>query len=89
MAVSAEVKTISSTALALNTDADVVSGTRLFVKNKGGAGVDLGASGVTAGAGYPLATGESLTFQLAAGEILYAIRSTGADVDLGIVRTGV
>ena len=90
MAVTAEVKTISSTAVALNDDSDTVAGTWLKVKNLDGANaVDLGPSTVTAGAGSPLVAGQEIEVKLAAGEILYAIRTIAADVDVAILRTGV
>ena len=89
MSVTAAQVTVSTTAVALNTETGAVSGTRLTVKNTDGTnGADLGPSGVVAGAGYALAAGESVTFVLAHGEQLYAIRSAGADVVLAVLRTG-
>ncbi len=90
MTVAAARATVSTTAVALNTAS--VSGQTLVIKNLDGTnGADLGGSDVTAGAGFPLpgaATPPAVTLQLAAGEILYAIRSAGADVSLAVLRTG-
>ena len=87
MSVTAAQVTVSTTAVPLNTETGTVSGTRLVVKNTDGAnGADLGPSGVTAGNGYALTTGENVTVELAHGEVLYAIRSD--DVVLAVLRTG-
>ncbi|MFW6034033.1 MAG: hypothetical protein ACOC9R_02755 [bacterium] len=86
MAVAGSRVTVSTTAVALNT-ADV-GGQTLVVKNTDGSnGADLGDSSVTAGAGYSLAAGATVTVELDAGDVLYAIRSDAADVDLAVLRT--
>jgi hypothetical protein len=89
MTVSAEVLTISSTAVALNAETGQVSGTWLKIKNIDGSNaVDLGDSGVLATTGSPLIAGQEIEVQLSAGEILYAIRTGGSDVDVAVLRTG-
>lgn len=89
MAVSAARITVSTSALALNTASN--DGTTLVIKNLDGTnGADLGASTVTAGAGFPLpgaATPVAVTVNLKPGDVLYAIRSAGADVILSVLRT--
>lgn len=86
MAVSAARVTVSSTAVALNTSD--TGGARLLIKNIDATnGVDLGSSTVTAGAGFPLAAGVTVEVDIDSGEVLYAIRSAGADVVLGVLRT--
>lgn len=89
MSVTAARVTVSTTAVALNSETGGVSGTKLKVKNLDGTNaVDLGPSGVTAGGGFELAAGATETFELAHGEVLYAIRSGAADVVLAVLRTG-
>lgn len=86
MAVSAQRITVSTTAVALNTID--TGGTRLVVKNTDATnGADLGASTVAAGSGFPLAPGVTVTTPVDSGEVLYAIRSAGADVVLAVLRT--
>lgn len=86
MAVSAARITVSSTAVALN--ASDTGGARLVIKNTDATnGADLGASSVTAGAGFPLAAGVTQVVEVDSGELVYAIRSAGADVVLAVLRT--
>jgi len=86
MAVSAEVVTVSTTAVALN--AADFGGHRLVIKNThASANADLGGSTVTAGTGFPLLFGETVTVDVDQGEVLFAIRSAGADVTLAVLRT--
>jgi len=81
--------TVSTTAVALNTETGAVAGTHLVVRNADETNaVDLGGPTVTAGAGFALAAGQSVTLDLAGGEQLYAIRSAAADVVLHVLRTG-
>jgi len=89
MAISAQRITVSTTAVALNTGTQ--DGGYLTVKNLDGTnGADLGTSAVTAGAGFPLpgsATPAAVTIFVKPGDVLYAIRSAGADVVLSVLRT--
>lgn len=86
MPVSASRVTASSGAVALNPATS--AGTRLLVVNTDATNaVDLGGADVAANAGVPLAKGESLTVELAPGEVLYATRTTANDVVLAVLRT--
>lgn len=86
MAVSAARVTVSTAAVALNTANG--GGRTLTVKNIDATnGADLGASTVTAGAGFALAAGATVQVELEADEVLYAIRSGAADVVLAVLRT--
>lgn len=91
MAIAAARVTVSSTPIALNAvETDVVSGCKLFVKNTSANAADLGASGVAAGAGFDLAAGATVgPIELAAGELLYAIRTGGVDATVAVLRIGV
>lgn len=85
MAISHEVVTVSTSAVALNTASK--SGATLFLKNTSGNAADLGASTVTAGTGFGLAASASLTVQLAPGDVLYAIRTASSDATIAVLRT--
>lgn len=86
MAVTAARVTVSTAAVALNTAG--TAGGSLTVKNTDATNAaDLGAAGVTAGTGFPLAAGATVTIEVDAGDVLYAIRSAAADVSLAILRT--
>jgi hypothetical protein len=91
MAITSARITVSTSAVALNAaETDTVSGMRLVVRNQDATNsVDLGPSGVTAGAGFELKAGTSQEFVLPSGELLYAIRSGGADVRVDVTRIGV
>jgi hypothetical protein len=84
MAVTAARITVSTTAVALNTATS--GGVDLYIKNTSANAADLGASTVTAGTGYDLAAGASITVQVDAGDVLYAIRSAAADATLAVLR---
>jgi hypothetical protein len=84
MAVSAARVTVSTSAVALNTAS--TDGTTLVIKN-GAQGIDLGASGVTAGAGLSVAASVQVTVFLKPGDVLYAIRSGGTDSVVEVLRT--
>ena len=93
MAVSAQRITVSTTAVALNTDADTVGGTTLVIKNMDATAtnaVDLGPSTVAAGGGFEVAGGAMITLELGIGDQVYAIRGTGAAADpvLSVLRIG-
>jgi len=85
MAVTASRVTVSTTAVALNT-AEVGGGV-LILKNTSANAADLGPSTVAATTGFDLAAGATLTVELDAGDVLYAIRSGGADAVIAVLRT--
>ncbi|HWP38940.1 MAG TPA: hypothetical protein VNL18_15445 [Gemmatimonadales bacterium] len=85
MAVSAARVTVSTTAVALNTASS--SGMRLLLKNTSANAADLGASNVTAGAGFDLAAGATVTVELQPFDVLFAIRSAAADATIAVLRT--
>lgn len=82
MSVSAEVVAVTSTATPLNTAGTSVL--RLTINPS--ADIDLGDSTVTDGTGYTLASADApLTVEIDAGEVLFAVTSATADVD--VLRT--
>lgn len=84
MAVTAARVTVGSSAVALNTA--TTAGMTLLVKNAGGTNTaNLGPSDVTDGGGYTLGTGETVTVEVDAGSVLYAISASGTDVT--VLRT--
>jgi hypothetical protein len=85
MAVSHQRVTVSTTAVALNTASG--GGERLLVVNASANAADLGASNVTAGAGYSLAANAAVALDLDPGDVVYAIRSGASDAVLGLLRT--
>jgi hypothetical protein len=90
MAITAARVTVSTSAVALNAaEADTVSGSTLTLKNTSANAADLGPAGVTAGAGFDLAAGATLTVVLPPGELLYAIRSAASDATIAVLRVGV
>lgn len=91
MAASSAQVTVSTSAVALNAaETDTVGGTVLYVKNTDATnGAALGGSGVAAGTGFRLPAGVTLgPIELPAGELLYAIRTAGADVVVDVLRLG-
>lgn len=64
------------------------SGSGALLQNAGSADIDLGGDGVTAGAGFPLGAGESVSVELEPGESLYAIVASGTE-SLAILEGGV
>src|SRR5262249_61296188 len=85
MAVTGARVTVSTTAVALNSAP--TEGQVLIIRNNDGANAaDLGGSGVTAGAGFSLVAGATITLPVSAGEQVFAIRSSGADVVLSVLR---
>lgn len=52
--------------------------TSALLHNSGGVDVFLGGDGVTAAAGFELAPGGSLTVELIAGDVLYAVTAAQA-----------
>lgn len=85
MAVTAARVTVSTSAVALNTAS--TAGQTLVLKNTSANAADLGPSTVTAAAGFDLAAGATVTVELSAGDILYAIRSAAADATIAVLRT--
>lgn len=85
MAVSAQRITVSSTAVALNS-ADT-KGLTLVIKNTSANAADLGPANVTAGAGFDLAAGATITAFVRPGEVLFAIRSAGVDATIAVLRS--
>lgn len=90
MAITATRITVSTSAVELTvSETDVVSGSTYVIKNTSANAADLGPSGVTAGAGFDLAAGATLTLTLPPGERIFAIRSAAADAIISIIRIGV
>lgn len=85
MAVTAARVTASTTAVALNT-ADPNSPTPMFVTNTSANAADLGPASVTAGNGYSLAAAAAIYVTLDPNDVLYAIRSAGADAVISVLR---
>ena len=85
MAVTSQRLTVSTTAVALN--AVSTGGQKLVIKNTSANAADLGPSTVTALNGLDLAAGAVVTIDVKPGDVLFAIRSAGADATLAIVRT--
>jgi hypothetical protein len=81
---------VSTTAVALNTDADTAAGTKMWVRNTHATdGVALGGSGVTAATGFRVAFGVTVgPIELAGGEQLFAIRTGTNDVTVDVLRLG-
>jgi hypothetical protein len=90
VAITAARVTVSTSAVALNAaETDTVSGSTLILKNTSANAADLGPAGVTAGAGFDLAAGATLTVVVPPGELLFAIRSAASDATIAVLRTGV
>lgn len=89
MAVSAQRITVSTTAVALNSDADTIGGTTLLIKNTSANAADIGGSTVAATTGYDLAAGASVTIECGPGEVIYGIRSAASDATLAVLRLNV
>lgn len=89
MAVTSEQVTVSTTAVALNTETGPVAGTRMIVTNKHATdAVALGPTGVTSGTGFRLAAGVTTTVELSVGEQLFAIRTGASDATVDVLRSG-
>lgn len=90
MAVSAASVTVATTATVLTSaESDDRAGFSVLVKVPAeGATVYLGGSGVTTGAGYPLAEGEAMAFDLSPGESLFGIVASGTQA-VNVLRSGV
>ena len=70
-------------------DTDNSSRRSLAVTNAGSAAIDLGGSGVTAGGGYSLAAGATVTLELAYDETLYGIAAATTSQPVHVLETGV
>lgn len=85
MAVSAARVAVAAAAVALNTVS--TGGQMLVIKNVGATdAADLGPSTVTAGGGLQLAVGATVTVEVDAGDVLFAI-STATGTTLAVLRT--
>lgn len=82
MAVSAARVTVATSAVALNTAGP--GGNTLVIKN-GAAVISLGPSTVTTGTGFDVAAAATVTVDLDAGDVLFAICATTSDVQ--VLRT--
>lgn len=90
MAITAARVTVSTSAVALNpAETDTVSGSLLVLKNTSANAADLGPATVAATTGLDLAGGATITIDMPPGEVLYAIRSAGADAVINVLRIGV
>lgn len=67
---------------------DGVYGSALVIRPKV-AGVDIGGSGVTSGAGFAVAADETVSIDLDDGEILYGIAPAATTVTVHVLRRGV
>lgn len=92
MALTSAKVTVGAAATALMpAESGTVSGAKIIVRNAHATdALDLGDSAVTAGAGFRLAAGSTVTVELSYGEQLFAIRTGAADnADVYVLRTGV
>jgi len=91
MAVEGAKVTVGVAATALTAAESGASGGKVVVRNAHATdAIDLGDSTVTAGAGFRLAAGTTVTVELTHGERLYAIRTgAGDNADVYVLRTGV
>lgn len=86
--ISASRVTVAATAVALNTAS--TSGQRLVITNTESTAttaIDLGDADVAATEGFPLAGGDTVTVELAPGDVLYAIRSTSTSAAVAVLIT--
>lgn len=81
--------TVTTSATRLDTQtAGGMGRSSIALKNMGGVTVDLGSSTVTAGAGYPLAAGESLSLDLVAADAgIYGAAASGSCV-VAVLQVG-
>jgi hypothetical protein len=63
-------------------------GLRMKVRNTGANAVDIGGSDVTTGAGFSLAAGAEEEFDVASGDVLYAVSAGGQSNVLQVLRLG-
>lgn len=80
---------VSTSAVLLSSvDGDGVTGQSLLLTNKGSVELVLGPSSVTAGAGYRVAAGASVSVDLGVGEALYGVVASGSTT-IDVLRMGV
>lgn len=91
MAMTAAQVVVGSTVAFLNsTETDTVSGSTLIVKNTHATdALILGPVSVTAGTGFSLAAGATLTVRLGYGDVLWAIRGGSNDITAHVLRLDV
>lgn len=78
---------VAATALNVGAKADNMVGKSIVARNRGTASVFLGDATVTTGTGFELGVGESVTLDLADGEVVYGIAAANQRVD--VLRTGI
>lgn len=86
MAISASVVSVSTTATKLTASATTSSGSSVVVTPT--AAVFIGAAGVTAAAGFPVAAGATVALDLRSDENLYAITASGT-ASVNVLQTGI
>ena len=70
-------------------DTDSTYGRSIAVTNAGTAAIDLGGAGVTAGGGYSLAAGATITLDLQPGEALYGRAAATTSQPVHVLETGI
>lgn len=71
-------------------DADGILGRSITVTNAGAAAIDLGGSAVTAGAGYALAAGATVTLaNIQPGDVLYGRAAAATSQPVHVLESGV
>lgn len=91
MATAARAVTVTTTATRLDSDNDnddAQVGQAFCLYNNGAATVYIGGSGVTTAAGYPLAAGEHMTFDVSNADLTFGIVASGT-VEVRVLETGV
>jgi len=83
VAISAARITVSTAAVALNSRS--LPGARMVITNSSANGADIGAANVTAGNGYALPAGATISLQLNPADVVYAVRSGAADAVLSVL----
>lgn len=88
MAVKSERIAVSTVAVPLNAayPSDSVGGSSILIRPVGGA-IDVGGSDVAAGAGFAVADGEAMEWQLDREEVVFAVAA--APVTVHVARQGV
>lgn len=70
-------------------DTDATFGRSVAVTNAGAAAIDVGGPDVTAGGGYSLAAGATISLDLQPGEALYGIAAATTSQPVHILEAGV
>lgn len=90
MALTGRRVTVTDTATRLDVpDTDSTFGRSIAVTNAGTAAIDLGGPTVTAGGGYSLAAGATVTLDLQPGETLYGRAAATTSQPVHILETGI